>query len=580
MKTLAPLALVFLSLPAAAFEEIAPDRMKPGLQVREYPRHVTQSEEKKFFLSTDQLGEPVGKPKTIKSLTPWSWNRERNAIASGFLVIEKEGDYAFTTDSFYDRNQLFIGGKLVCDYADGGSKVVTIPLKKGLVGISSVGFVGSRGSIQVRWRPPGQRELSEIPGKFLRHAVPAKKKKGTARSGPGTVADSLTVVAKDFVLDVYRNGKRVPDSQRELLLDRFGATAERVHVKVKEGDWLVFHVAHNRLRHQGTKYFAVAGQRGEDAFALISDPESLQWSSCDDPEQAAEFIRHRDYGTENRARSIERPWEEGLKFMNQYAGEGFPGAPLWGEGPSTWVKVVVEKPVPSEDLFVGGRVEWDLSQFADSAVAPDLKKPQPVSPSPAPEPEDDDSATEEPGEALAEVPPVLPIEQPKQWPVQILSAIYGTGGKNANVTERVKQLVEVEKTFFAANPGHLKADPNPYWNKSLHIVYMKDGVRREQHRNENEHILPESFYGPHDKSELAAWLEGTRWKGEAGELQFHASGAVTGSGVGGTADWEAFDKNWVRIIRSGEDKTAFVFDYTWSSFHEQGNGRNVFRRMK
>ena len=55
---------------------------------------------------------------------------------------------------------------------------------------------------------------------------------------------------------------------------------------------------------------------------------------------------------------------------------------------------------------------------------------------------------------------------------------------------------------------------------------------------------------------------------------------MTGSAVGGTADWEAYEKNWVRITRSEEDKTAFVFDYTWSSFREHENGKNVFRQVK
>ena len=55
---------------------------------------------------------------------------------------------------------------------------------------------------------------------------------------------------------------------------------------------------------------------------------------------------------------------------------------------------------------------------------------------------------------------------------------------------------------------------------------------------------------------------------------------MTGSAVGGTADWEAFEKNRVRINRSGVDKTAFVFDETWSGFRESEKGKNVFRQLK
>src|SRR3954464_3923074 len=58
----------------------------------------------------------------------------------------------------------------------------------------------------------------------------------------------LITVADDFVVEVYHNGKPVPDTERELLVERFGATAEKVQVAIRTGDWLVFHVVQNRLR--------------------------------------------------------------------------------------------------------------------------------------------------------------------------------------------------------------------------------------------------------------------------------------------------------------------------------------------
>src|SRR3954466_4145755 len=75
----------------------------------------------------------------------------------------------------------------------------------------------------------------------------------------GKLADYLITVADDFIVEVYHNGQRVPDSARELILERFGATGEKIKVPVKRGDWLVFHVVANRLRWDGSKYFAVAG---------------------------------------------------------------------------------------------------------------------------------------------------------------------------------------------------------------------------------------------------------------------------------------------------------------------------------
>ena len=140
------------------------------------------------------------------------------------------------------------------------------------------------------------------------------------------------------MIDVYHNGKPVPDDRRELLLDRFGASAEKVNVKVVEGDWLVFHVAHNRLRHQGSKFFAAAGMLDDNEFGFVSDKGSKHWTVCDDPAGAAKFIAQRRSGLEHTASSIERVWEEGMGFMRKYAGPDFKGTPLWGEAPATWIK--------------------------------------------------------------------------------------------------------------------------------------------------------------------------------------------------------------------------------------------------
>ena len=180
----------------------------------------------------------------------------------------------------------------------------------------------------------------------------------------------------------------------------------------------------------------------------------------------------------------------------------------------------------------------------------------------------------------ARVPAALESLSPKRWPVQILSAIYGTGGKNADVTARVKEYVEIAKRTFSANPRELGADPNPTWNKSLHIVYMKEGVRREQRRNENETVLPESFYGPQDPAELRTWLTGSRWVGEQPEIQFHADGTFTSPGAGGTRQWQTLSANKLRLSFEDSRVVEFIFDYTWSSFSEIGNGKHVYHQRK
>lgn len=169
---------------------------------------------------------------------------------------------------------------------------------------------------------------------------------------------------------------------------------------------------------------------------------------------------------------------------------------------------------------------------------------------------------------------------PTRWPVQILYAMFGSGDRNADVTLKVKEFVETKKTLFAVDPTTLGVDPIPYWKKSLWIAFVKDGVRREVRRYENEHVLPESFYGPQDASELEKWLPGSRWKSEQGELQFYADHTVIGYPFEGTPKWEAQAGNKVRITWSGERKVEYQFDYTWSSFHDVEDSKAVFVSVK
>jgi hypothetical protein len=379
-------------------------------------------------------------------------------------------------------------------------------------------------------------------------------------------ARHLITVANDYIVEVYKNGKRIPDDKRELLEERFGATAERITVDVRKGDWLVFNVVHNRIRWGGSKYFAVAGRIDDTKIGFVSDPASQQWSVCDDPAKSAEFIRNRDAGIEVRAGAIANPWSEGDGYAKQFAGEAYAGKALWGGAPSTWIKFVAgdaapvteskpSEPVVLENISGLGEVDAPAEAITIPVVAPSVP---PVPPA----------------------PPTHRTYKPKQWPVQILSAIYGTGGKDADVTAKVREHVETEQHMFSVSPPSLGADPNPYWNKSLHIVYMKDGVRREQWRGENEHVLPESFYGPQDAVELGKWLHGSRWFGEKPEIQFHADNTFTSPGVNGTHRWESTANNKLRLIWADDQKAEFTFDYTWSSFSKDGDASQVYHVKK
>ena len=57
----------------------------------------------------------------------------------------------------------------------------------------------------------------------------------------------------------------------------------------------------------------------------------------------------------------------------------------------------------------------------------------------------------------------------------VISAVYGSGDKFADVTYRVNDLLRDPETVFWARPQWLGADPTPGWNKALVIVYEHDG---------------------------------------------------------------------------------------------------------
>ncbi|MDZ4289748.1 MAG: hypothetical protein U0984_17415, partial [Prosthecobacter sp.] len=540
--------------------------LAPGLLVTEYPRHALQNDNHdQFYVPPEKLGQPIGETYIVESLDPWRWNGERNALAQGFLNVPVDGEYAFNGNGFYDRNLLMINDEIVCGFGDGADRVATITLKKGLAKILSYGVVESRGSdagIRIRWKPPGQAELSPIPPELLSHTEDAAARQ--ARLAATTPhANSLITAADDFIVEAYLNGVKIPDSKRKLLDEIYGATVERIDIAIRPGDWLVFHIVHNRLRWDGARYFAVAGILGPNDFGFVSDPASAEWSACDEPARAAEFIHQRDYGTSKRARPITKLWDQGDSQMREHAGPGFPGKALWGGAASTWIKYVAPK-VP---------VKPSALKTPPAVVAKPLVNPK----SPG-ELFDTLGATLEIGSGRYHFP--SQIATPKHWPVQILSAIYGTGGKTADVTAAVKAHIEVKQRAFTVCPPDLGIDPNPYWNKSLTIIYMKDGVRREQQHGENALVHPQSFYGPQDAGELRAYLEHTRWIGPGGELQFHPDHSLTRPGQEGAALWETRDSTHLRITWPPNQNHDYLLNETWDTFHQTDNAKSVYHLMR
>jgi hypothetical protein len=204
-----PVVFLTFAFTAEGAEQTRPTA--PGLRVREYVRHPDQkNDEQQFFVDQKRLGRPIA-AEIAMTLHPWKWNGDRNAIASGFLEVPEDGDYAFTTDSFYDRNLLVVNGKTVCGFRDGGETVAVVPLKKGRVSILCYGVVEARGGtegVRVRWKPPGQKELSPIPAERLWHAEDAEERQARLATAAGAATQMITV-ADDFIVDVYHNGVKV-----------------------------------------------------------------------------------------------------------------------------------------------------------------------------------------------------------------------------------------------------------------------------------------------------------------------------------------------------------------------------------
>jgi hypothetical protein len=171
---------------------------------------------------------------------------------------------------------------------------------------------------------------------------------GVIQSGENTdlmpatrIADYICTVADDFIVDVYHNGKIVPDDQRRLLFEIFGATAERIEVPVYKGDWFVFNVANDRLRWNGSYYFAAAGMTFPNAIAFQSKVGDRHWSYCDEVDRVSRFIADpRDHG--NPVQSISTPWDQGNDRIKGVTSPAWSGDPVWGRSRLTWIKFVAE----------------------------------------------------------------------------------------------------------------------------------------------------------------------------------------------------------------------------------------------
>ena len=140
------------------------------------------------------------------------------------------------------------------------------------------------------------------------------------------------------MVDVFHNGRRVPDDARLMYSEVYGATGERVRVTVRAGDWLVFNVANNRLRWDGAHYFGAAGVRPDGSVAFVSE-ESPQWSVCEDHGFVPRFIAEPQFLATDAARRIEKPWAGGDRMIKSKVSD-WSGHAIWGSptNRNIWIK--------------------------------------------------------------------------------------------------------------------------------------------------------------------------------------------------------------------------------------------------
>jgi hypothetical protein len=177
---------------------------------------------------------------------------------------------------------------------------------------------------------------------FVSFAPNRPSSKRGEEEGKSLRANYILTTTDDFIVDVYHNGRHVPDSKRELVEEIHGATVEKIKITVRNGDWVVFNVVNNHLRWNGQIFFGVAGCLNMNEFGFVSRADDGNWSACDSPSDVDRFISEPGFLRHRPALKIGNVWGAGESKMKEYAGSSWSGEGIWGSRHNSWVKVNVE----------------------------------------------------------------------------------------------------------------------------------------------------------------------------------------------------------------------------------------------
>lgn len=149
----------------------ARDPSARGLEVQRYGLQPAQNDGSNYtgYVHFSEMTEALGKPRTIKDFGEFQKAVEENAVITGFIKVEKPGAYQFRTNSDFDRNELIIGGQIVCKFRDGAKRAATVELKAGFTPIVCTAYAWATKHLEIDWIVPGETDWKPIPSSQLFH---------------------------------------------------------------------------------------------------------------------------------------------------------------------------------------------------------------------------------------------------------------------------------------------------------------------------------------------------------------------------------------------------------------------------
>ena len=168
--------------PSAAKSETAetPTDLKPGLLLQLFPKLPIQQPQREYVDPQKIVGAPTSS-RVMLDVHHLISSRTHNSVFTGYIKIEKHGDYVFHTYTDWDRNTLWINGKVVSPFrgtVTGGTDSGDVNLSKERItlekGHAKLLFVvyshaNARNVIAFRWAPPGATTHVPVPPSVLFH---------------------------------------------------------------------------------------------------------------------------------------------------------------------------------------------------------------------------------------------------------------------------------------------------------------------------------------------------------------------------------------------------------------------------